>query len=224
MRMQKGPGDPPSRRLAAPRAKRRPVRRMRTRLSNQVGPAVRKLRLSKGLTLAQISERSGIPLSTLSKLELAQVGLTYDKLVRLCRALEVDVQQAMQVQSPAMPSAIGRRSVVRAGGEPPETFGPHGAAFPGAELLGRTMTPIVLDVTATSLAGHGPLRSFAGEGYLHVLQGAVVLHSEIYAPLELWVGDGVYFDGRARHAILAAPGAPARVLLVASGDLAEAFD
>jgi transcriptional regulator with XRE-family HTH domain len=193
---------------------------MRTHLSSQVGPAVRRLRLSKGLTLAQVSERSGIPLSTLSKLELAQVGLTYGKLARLCRALEVDDEQALP---PPPAAAAGRRSVGRAGGEAPDELGPHQARFPGAELLGRAMTPIILDVKAASLSAHGPLRELAGEAYLHVLQGAVVLHSEIYAPLELGVGDGVYFDGRARHAILAAPGAPARVLLVVSGDLAGAF-
>ncbi len=32
-----------------------------------VGPAVRKLRLSRNLTLADLAERSGVPLSTLSK-------------------------------------------------------------------------------------------------------------------------------------------------------------
>jgi transcriptional regulator with XRE-family HTH domain len=191
---------------------------MRTRLSSQVGPAVRKLRLSKGLTLAQLSKRSGIPLSTLSKLELAQVALTYDKLVRLCRALEVDIEQTMQVQ-PAAFTAIGRRAVLRAGEGEDAASGPHRARFLGAELLGKSLSPVVLEVQANSLDAHGPLRELPGEACLVVLEGAAVLHSEIYAPLELSAGDGVYFDGRARHAILAGEAGPARVLLVAAGDI-----
>ena len=192
---------------------------MRTRLSSQVGPAVRKLRLSKGLTLAQLSERSGIPLSTLSKLELAQVALTYDKLTRLCRALEVDLEQTMQAGAHVASPAIGRRSVLRAGEGEPAAAGPHRARVLGAELLGKSLSPLVLEVQARSLDAHGPLRELPGEACLVVLEGAAVLHSEIYAPLALNAGDSVYFDGRARHAILAADEGPARVLLVAAGDL-----
>jgi transcriptional regulator with XRE-family HTH domain len=193
---------------------------MRTRLSSQVGPAVRKLRLSKGLTLAQLSQRSGIPLSTLSKLELAQVALTYDKLARLCRALEVDIEETMQAQAHPASVAIGRRSVFRAGEGEAAASGPHRARFLGAELLDKSLSPVVLEVQAASLEAHGPLRELPGEACLVVLEGAAVLHSEIYAPLVLNAGDGVYFDGRGPHAILATEGGAARVLLVAAGEVA----
>ncbi len=46
--------------------------------------------LSKGMKLAELSERSVVPLSSLSKLELGQLTLTYEKLVRSSRALEAD--------------------------------------------------------------------------------------------------------------------------------------
>jgi transcriptional regulator with XRE-family HTH domain len=48
---------------------------MSSRLSAKAGVAIRKLRLAGGWTLAQLSERSGVPLSTLSKVELGQTSL-----------------------------------------------------------------------------------------------------------------------------------------------------
>ncbi len=197
---------------------------MRTRLSSEVGPAVRKIRLSKGMTLGQLSLRSGIPVSTLSKLELAQIALTYDKLLRLCRALEVDLEKTVWAQADEAPLASGRRSVFRAGsGEAQAIYGQSGKLV-GAELLSRALSPVFLDISAADLEAHGPLRRLGGEAFLVVLSGAVLLHSEVYAPLELAEGDAVYFDGRLGHAIVAANHQAARVLLVVAGELSPALD
>ena len=65
---------------------------MRSRLSDKIGPALRKLRLARGWSLVTLSEQSGVPVSTLSRVELGQNALNSDKLVRLCRALEVDLE------------------------------------------------------------------------------------------------------------------------------------
>jgi hypothetical protein len=54
-----------------------------------------------------------------------------------------------------------------------------------------------------------------------VLDGAIELHSELYAPLPLAMGDGVYFDATTGYELVA-PGGAARVLLVAAGDAAFA--
>ena len=191
---------------------------MRTRLSSQVGPAIRKLRLSKRMTLGQLSLRSGIPLSTLSKLELAQVALTYDKLLRLCRALDVDLEKTVWAEAETLPIAAGRRSVVRAGEGEARQVGPHHGRAVAVELLSKSMTPTFLDIVASDLEAHGPLRRLGGEAFLLVLSGAVVLHSEVYAPLDLAEGDAVYFDGRLDHAILAGGASGARVLLVVAAE------
>ena len=60
---------------------------MRSRLSDKTGAAIRRLRLARGWSLAQLGEASGVPVSTLSRVELGQNALNYDKLIRLCRAL-----------------------------------------------------------------------------------------------------------------------------------------
>ncbi len=195
---------------------------MASPLSDQAGQAVRKLRLAKGWTLAQLGERAGVPLSTLSKLELGQVSLSYEKLMRLCRALEVDLESFVRAETDQAP-AVGRRTVVRAGQGEPGIFGVHRAEIAGVDLLSKAFTPAILDVVAQDLDAHGPLRTLTGDVYLYVLAGSAILHSEVYTPLRLNAGDAVYFDGRAPHAILAGEAGPARVLMIAAGDSLAAF-
>ncbi len=196
---------------------------MSTRLSDQAGQAVRKLRVSKGWTLAQLGEKSGVPLSTLSKLELGQVSLSYEKLMRLCRALDVDLERFVRSEAESAPAAVGRRTVVRKGAGESEAFGVHRAEVAGADLLSKAFTPAILTLEAQDLAAHGPLTSMSGDVYVLVLSGAAVLQTEVYAPLKLAQGDAVYFDGRTPHALLAAGPGAAQVLMVASGDGLRAF-
>jgi transcriptional regulator with XRE-family HTH domain len=189
---------------------------MRTRLSQQAGVAVRKLRLSKGWTLQQLSEKSGVPLSTLSKLELGQSSLTYDKILRICRALDVDPGLSILQQASVTPSPSGRRSVIRAGEGEPVPFGPHSIKAAAHELLSKSFAPmvVILQPAERSTAR----TTLPGEVYLYVIEGAAFLHTDVYAPLKLGVGDAVYFDGSTEHLMHAAGDQPCRALLVVSGD------
>ena len=190
--------------------------------NGQAGQAVRKLRLAKGLTLAELSERTGVPLSTLSKLELGQSALGYEKLLLICRALGVDPGLTM-LQDPlnsATPS--GRRAVSRAADGAPHKLGPHECRVIAGDLLSKCFTPMVIEVCARNLGEHGPMQMLAGETYLHVLIGSAVLHTDIYAPLALAIGESVYFDGRVGHAILAGGEPRCQALLVVAGDEAPA--
>ncbi|HEX3918961.1 MAG TPA: XRE family transcriptional regulator [Caulobacteraceae bacterium] len=186
--------------------------------TERTGAAIRKLRLAKGRTLAELSLETGIPLSTLSRVELGQNALKYENLMRICRALDVDLQGLVAREAETASLASGRRSVIRAGEGGALRVGPHAARLGAAELADRSLTPLTLEVVVTSLAEHGPLVSFSAEAHLTVLSGKVVLHNQFYTPLELAAGDGVYFDGRAGHALVTADPAGARVLLVVAGE------
>ena len=56
-----------------------------------------------------------------------------------------------------------------------------------------------------------------GEEFALVLEGAVELHTELYAPARLEAGDSIYFDSTMGHAYLAAAPGRCRVLAVCSG-------
>src|SRR6185437_36127 len=56
-----------------------------------VGARLRNARKARGLTLAQLSERSGIAVSTISKGERGDIALTYDKFAALAHTLKLDL-------------------------------------------------------------------------------------------------------------------------------------
>jgi transcriptional regulator with XRE-family HTH domain len=190
---------------------------MRSRLTSRSGLSIRRLRLARGMTLAELSERSGVPLSSLSKLELGQLSLSYDKLTRLSRALGADFDQIVMTEVQST-TPTGRRSVARAGDGQRVMWGPHRTLVAASDLLSKAFTPVMLEVKVHSLRDHGPFTQLSGEAYLMALDGELILHVESYAPLTLSPGDGIYFDGRSPHAILAGGGGTARALLIASAD------
>src|SRR5262245_60992533 len=87
------------------------------RSSPRPGAALRALRTQRSWTLAEVSERTGLPISTLSKLENDRVSLSYDKLSRLSTGLGVDISQFFTPIALGSPGPLlgGRRSFTPAG-------------------------------------------------------------------------------------------------------------
>lgn len=192
---------------------------MRSRLSAKAGQAIRQLRLARGWTLAQLREKTGVPVSTLSKVELGQTSLSYENLLRICRGLEIDMDRLIDGErATAAAGAIGRRAVVRAGDGDPTDLPSGVGLLVGGDLVRKPFTPVVVDVTAQTLEAHGGLHRDQGEVYVMVLAGELTVHSDIYAPLRMRTGDGVYFDARAGYALVRDGATPCRALLVFSGD------
>ncbi len=178
------------------------------------------LRLQKGWKLADVSERTGLPISTLSKVENDKMSLSYEKLARISRGLNVDIGVlfAQNASPPVAGLVSGRRSITRAGeGRSIETE-PYGHLYPATELLNKRFVPLVAEVRARSLAEFGEMVRHPGEEFAYVLEGAVELHTELYAPVRLDVGDSIYFDSGTGHAYIAASAGPCRVLSICSGE------
>jgi len=180
--------------------------------------AIRDARIAQGLSLRALSARAGLPYSTLSKLENGKMTLTYDKLIRLAQALNVDIKDIItSAEARDSPVAVGRRSVTRAGEGMDADSEKHLHHYPAADLLGKKMTPIIIDVQARSVEELGGLVRHSGEEYLYVVSGAMELHSDLYAPLLLAAGDSVYFDSGMAHGYVRTSSEPCRVLAVCAG-------
>lgn len=87
-----------------------------------IGAHIRQLRRARRWTLKVLSEASGIPLSTLSKVETGLVSLNFGKLLKVCAALDIDVMQLVAPNEAAAAASTatgqvvtGRRSVTRLG-------------------------------------------------------------------------------------------------------------
>jgi transcriptional regulator with XRE-family HTH domain len=183
------------------------------------GAALRAARKEQGLSLRALSARIGMPFSTLSKLENGKMSMTYDYLGRLAQGLGVDISLLVAgAPPPSRPAAVGRRSVARAGQWPDANSERHHHYYPAADLRGKLMVPIIVDVTAHTVEEMGGLVRHAGEEYLHVLTGRMELHSDLYEPLPLNEGDSVYFDSAMAHAYVRVGEEPCRVLSVCAGE------
>jgi transcriptional regulator with XRE-family HTH domain len=193
------------------------------RTDSHPSQALRAARIEQGLSLRALAARTGLPFSTLSKLENGKMALTYDKLVRLAQGLNVDigtlVSGAPQTDTP--PPAIGRRSIARAGGMKSASE-MHSHFYPATELLGKMMVPIIIDVKARSVEELGGLVRHSGEEFLYVLSGSMELHSDLYAPLPMAAGDSVYFDSGMAHGYVRTSDA-CRVLSICAGAGMERF-
>src|ERR1700761_8171957 len=101
------------------------------------GAALKALRMQKGWTLAEVSERTELPVSTLSKIENDRMSLSYDKLARISAGLGVDIAQLFAPQVVGVPGATvnGRRSITLAGqGQTIETEN-YAHLYPAADFL-----------------------------------------------------------------------------------------
>lgn len=195
----------------------------------RLAEALRQLRKVKGLTLAEVSERTGLSISALSKVQNGQMSLTYDKLVSLSHGLGVDVTYfftpapaaapAAEVSAPAV--VTGRRSVDRAGEGVHISTPVYEYHYLASELSRKQMTPIYAEPKARTLEAFGAFIRHPGEEFTTVLEGRIELHTEFYAPVTLEVGDSVYFDSTMGHAYLAVADGPCRLICVCSGAEAE---
>jgi transcriptional regulator with XRE-family HTH domain len=188
------------------------------RVTAHPGAALKALRNQRGWTLAEVSRRTGLPVSTLSKIENERISLNYDKLALLSASLGVDISELF---SPALRGGhralIGRRSYTPGGeGQVIETRN-YGHIYPAADFLNKRFVPIIAELRTSSLEEFGELIRHPGEEYAYVLEGTVAFHTELYAPLTLRKGDSIYFDSGMGHAYLAAESGPCRVLSICSG-------
>jgi len=185
------------------------------------GRALRALRLKRRWTLADVSERTGLPVSTLSKIENGRTSLSYDKLARISKGLEVDIGALFaerDVAESPVELVTGRRSVTRAGhGEAIETD-VYSHLYPASDLLNKRFVPLFAEIKARSLGDFGEMIRHPGEEYTYVIEGAIELHTDLYAPLRLEAGDSIYFDSGMGHAYVAVSDSPCRVLSICSGE------
>jgi transcriptional regulator with XRE-family HTH domain len=193
------------------------------------GTVLKSIRTERGWTLAQVSKRTGIPITTLSKIENDRVSLSYDKLVRISNGLGIDISRLFGAKEASGDTgadvvAMGRRSITRDGeGSTIETRA-YVHVYPAAELLNKRLVPVIVELKARTRAEFGDLIRHAGEEYALVLEGAVEFHTDLYAPVLLGTGDSIYFDSSMAHGYIAALDTPCRIVSMCSaGDLSAIF-
>jgi transcriptional regulator with XRE-family HTH domain len=168
------------------------------------GAALRAFRRKQGWTLAQVNQKTGLPVSTLSRIETDQISPTYDQLSKLSSGLNVDMAQLLSGDmEDAKPVQTARRSINRAGDGQILDTPMQSLRYLSVDLTNKQFAPIIGEIKAHSLEEAGEFHRHEGEEFVFVVSGALELHSESYAPLRLQPGDSVYFDSGMAHAYVA---------------------
>lgn len=185
--------------------------------SPTLGALIRSLRSRQGWTLKEMSVKSGIPVSTLSKVEHGQLTLSYDKLYQLSQKLGMRMSELFAEEPDAEPPVTARRSLGDLASAVRVETPNYDYHYLCAELRRKRMIPVIARIRAKSVKQFGQLVHHSGEEFTYVLKGAVVLHSEFYDPVVLKEGQSIYFDSSMGHAYLAPEGCDeAEVLTVMS--------
>jgi transcriptional regulator with XRE-family HTH domain len=182
---------------------------------------VRAERQRRDWTLRQMSERVGIPLSTLAKVEQDKLSLTYDKLQQMTARLGVTMAEFLAQDSAesVTPTAItARRSATGPDNTLRVETPNYDYRYLCADLRDKRMVPILTRIRARSLAEFGELIRHQGEEFLYVLEGCIEVHLQFYTPLTLQVGQGIYIDSTMGHAYVAKDCESALVLAVCSSE------
>ncbi|MEU3183647.1 XRE family transcriptional regulator [Streptomyces sp. NPDC006923] len=171
-----------------------------TTVLTAVGPRLRALRRQRGITLAQLSETTGISLSTLSRLESGQRKPTLELLLPLAHAHRVPLDELVGAPETGDPR-IHSRSFVRHG----ITFVPLTRHLDGLYAYKQ--------IIPAGHGGGGELEQRVHEGYewLYVLAGRLrlVLGER---DLVLTAGEAAEFDTRTPHAFACAGPEPVEIL------------
>jgi transcriptional regulator with XRE-family HTH domain len=179
------------------------------------GAALRAFRRTQGWTLASVSEKTGLPASTLSRIETDQISPTYDQLSKLSSGLDIDMAQLLSGDlEEAKPLQTARRSVNRAGDGQILDTPMQSLRYLSVDLTHKQFAPIIGEIKARSLEAAGEFHRHDGEEFIFVVSGELELHSESYAPLRLQAGDSVYFDSGMAHAYVAVGQARCKILSI----------
>ncbi len=193
-----------------------------------LGGLIGQVRKRNGWTLRQMSEKVGIPLSTLAKVESDRLSLTYDKLQQLAARLGMSLTELLsdaERSTDSKPATVtGRRSLTQAGNSVRVSTPNYDYEYLCADLREKRMVPIVARIRAHDIAEFGEPLRHRGEEFIYVLEGTIEVHLEFYTSQTLTAGQGIYLDSSMGHAYTAKNCESALVLAVCSDENPDLAD
>jgi transcriptional regulator with XRE-family HTH domain len=184
-----------------------------------LGRLLRDLRARNGWTLKEMSERTAIPVSTLSKVEHDRLTLTYDKLLQVSEGLRMPLSELFADPADSVTAGMpvtARRSLGRLEDAVRVNTRNYDYNYLCPELRQKRMIPVLTRIRAKSLAEFGELVHHSGEEFIYVLEGAITVHTSFYDPVILKAGESIYVDSTMGHAYVAEGCDEATVLGVCS--------
>ena len=177
-----------------------------------LGARIREARDMRGLTLADLSSRSGISVDELERVESNRAIPPLGHLVRLGKALEMKMGYFLsegEDRPMCVVHADSRRTVARHNTQRSEQYGYIYESL-ACEKTNRLMEPFLVTMMPTEF---GEFSTHDGQEFLFVLEGEI--RAQVGKQVEvLRAGDAVYYDSTQPHLVKCYGDTPAKILAV----------
>jgi transcriptional regulator with XRE-family HTH domain len=177
-----------------------------------LGDRIRRVREMRGLTIRDLSSRTGVDVDTLGRIESSKVIPALGQLVRLGRALDMKMGYFISpgVDQPmTMVRKHERRRVSRYGEARSMLYG-YSYESLAPEKADRLMEPFIITLLPTETE---EFSTHAGQEFLYVLEGEVKVQVGNHVEF-LKSGDAAYYDSNQPHLVRCAGAAVTKILAV----------
>ncbi|WP_353978834.1 XRE family transcriptional regulator [Salinicola endophyticus] len=179
----------------------------------RLGERLKQIRLSNQWTLGDVSARTGLARSTLSKIENDQISPTFSAVQKLITGLGIDLPQLL-TPAKSRSHSRGRRDLTPSGDGKQHPTPTYEHELLSWQLAQKRMVPFKTIVRARRFDEFQEWVRHAGEEFLMVLEGEILIYTEFYEPLAMATGDSLYFDSDMGHALVSTSDSDAVVLSV----------
>lgn len=177
-----------------------------------IGKKLKELRKSKGLTLVELSKKSGVQVATISRMENMKMTGTIESHMSIAKALDIDVTQLYSEVIKSEKTI----DVTRKGSSSDVFIHSDKASHEilTTNVLKKKMMPILLTLEAGGQT-NPEQNQLGSEKFLYVLEGKIqVTIGTTDYPLSK--GNSIFFEGSLKHHISNMHSKTAKVLSVAT--------
>jgi len=180
-----------------------------------VGSRIKSIRESKNITVEQVSERSGLSVEQIARIEENKNQPSLAPLIKIARVLGVRLGTFLDDNDNLGPVVCRKEEKPESISFSSETSSSHNNLnfFALAQSkVGRHMEPFIIDIDSASKNGY-QLSSHEGEEFIFVMEGEIEI---TYGKNKytLSAGDSIYYDSIIEHNVHAANESKAKILAV----------
>ncbi|MEW5946983.1 MAG: cupin domain-containing protein [bacterium] len=186
-----------------------------------VAEKIKRVREEKGLSLQQVAERSGFSSALLSQIENHLVSPPLGTLIRISRALGVEIGCFFGEERDAAYTIVRRgerRTVTRVASKSGVKYG-YSYESLAFDKKGRHMEPFLVTLEPATRKDRNAY-SHEGEEFIFVLEGKMEVtlggHTDVLEP-----GDSIYFDSTIPHRVECVGDEARIVAVIYAGEAAE---
>lgn len=165
-----------------------------------LGERVRQIRRENNWTLQDLSSKTGVGTSTLSKLENGLIDVNFETVMKICEGLDLSLEHLTNHEQASFRSGV--RSVTRRSEGLRLSTHAYGYEVLCTDVAKKGLLPVVVTVKARSLGQVEHMSQHPGEEFVYVIKGRLELHTEFYGPTVLEEGDSAYYDSSGPHAFV----------------------